>query len=63
MYIQVIVMHLFSTGKCIVKGKMLQKSHLYKTTTLSSLCFLTYPKRIMLQTLGRQTKAKYLRNA
>ena len=26
---------------------MLQKSHLYKTTTASSLCFLTYPNNFM----------------
>ena len=41
------IMHQFSIGKCIEKCKMLQKSHLYKTTTLSSLCFLTYPNNFM----------------
>ena len=34
--------------ECIEKCKMLQKSHLYKTTTLSSFCFLTYPNNFML---------------
>ena len=54
-------------GKCIEKCRMLQKSHLYKTTTRSSLCFLNYPNNFMFflmrQSLGRQTMAKYLRNA
>ena len=49
----------FKIGKCLEKCKILQKSHFYKTTTLSSLCFLTYQTNFMLflmrQTSGRQT--------
>ena len=55
------------TGKCIEECKILQQSHLYKTTTLSSRCFLIYPNNFMFflirQTLGRQTMTNHLRNA
>ena len=70
MYLQGTVMHQFNVGKCIEKCKMFKKSDLCKTTTLSSLCFLTYPNDFMFfffffmrQTLGRQTMAKCMRNA
>ena len=46
---------------------MLQKSHPYKMTTLSSIHFLTYQNNLMFflmrQPLGGRTLAKYLRNA
>ena len=57
MYLQGTVMHQFSIGKSIEKCKMFKKSHLYKTTTLFSLCFFNLSTYVygflMRQTLGR----------